>query len=121
MKLQLYALRKMPSQQGSAGLAGRCDWLEPMPDTELEPLEARPDPAVQAIFEYQTPLVPTADQRGDVNYLCGHCRAIVIQGIRAGLEPKAPPPGLIIRCSNCSKYSLFRMSFKTHDREFASG
>jgi hypothetical protein len=91
-----------------------------MPDADLEQLDARPDPGVHAIFEYQTPLVPIADERGDVNYRCAHCHAIVIQGIRAGLEPKAPPPGLIIRCSDCGEYNLFRMSFRTHDREFAS-
>jgi hypothetical protein len=56
-----------------------------MPDAELESLDARPDPKVRAIFEYQTPLFQIPDQRGDVNYLCGRCRAIVIQlGARTG-------------------------------------
>lgn len=92
-----------------------------MSDVELEPLPARPDPKVQAIFEFATPLLPIDSQRGDVNRLCGHCRAVLIQGINGDVEPLAPPPGLAIRCSKCTRYSLFRMSFATHDAEFADG
>ena len=92
-----------------------------MPDVELEPLQSRPDPKIHAVYEYAQPLEPIADQRGDVNWLCGHCRAVVVDGIRPGIEPLAPPPGLTFRCPACGKYNLFRMSPGAYDREFAEG
>jgi hypothetical protein len=99
----------------------RHGWLRAMPDVELERLESRPDPKVHAVYEYAEPLEPLPDQRGDDNWVCGHCHAVVVRGIRAGIEPLAPVPGLVFRCPTCGKYNLFRMSPGALDREFAEG
>ena len=53
-----------------------------MPNITLKALEGRPDPKIHAVVENAAPLEPIHGQRGDDNWLCGHCDAIVVKGIR---------------------------------------